>query len=101
MLPFKILDLPLNTDDEAVRAAYRRLILEFPPESHPDQFKQIRNAFESIETEGKRITHAMGLDPTLKQEYTESPLETALSYLQNDPQPTPPPESDFYQFLKA
>jgi len=84
-----------------VKAAYRRLILEFPPESHPDQFKQICNAFESIETEEKRITHAMGLDPNLKQEYTQSPLEAALSYLQNNPQPAPPSESDFYQFLKA
>ncbi len=101
MLPFKILDVPLNADDEAVKAAYRKLILKFPPESCPEEFKQIRNAYDAIDTEVNRISRAMGLDPAIGKEYTDTPLEAALNYLQNDLMPKPPTESDFYRFLKS
>lgn len=101
MLPFKILDLPLDADDHAVESAYRRLILRFPPESHPKEFNTIRNAYEAIDTEEKRLTHAMGLDPALQNDYTDTPLEAALSYLRDGPMPAPPNEKDFYRFLNS
>lgn len=101
MLPYEILDVPLDADDRAIESAYRRLVVKFPPESHPETFQKIRNAYEAIAGEDGRLRRRMGLDPDLKRDYRDSPLEAAQAWLREVPLPQPPTERDFYRFLRS
>jgi len=101
MLPFQILGVGLDADDAAVAEAYRRMILKFPPETHPDEFKRIRNAYEAIDSEEKRLHRSMGFDLSLANQHSSTPLEAALAFLRDAPEPPPPSQSRFYEFLDA
>jgi curved DNA-binding protein CbpA len=48
MNPFLVLDLPLDTTDEQVRAAYQKLLRRYPPEQHPARFQIIQEAYEAL-----------------------------------------------------
>ena len=54
--PFAILDIPEGSDDEEVRKAYLAKVRSFPPERFPEEFKQIRQAYELIASEKDRLT---------------------------------------------
>jgi curved DNA-binding protein CbpA len=44
-------------DDKVVKAAYMKLLQKYPPDRKPEQFKQIRKAFEQLETHKKRLKY--------------------------------------------
>jgi len=46
--PFLVLDLPEDADDAAIRGAYLDLVRRHPPESHPQQFQAIADAYQAI-----------------------------------------------------
>ncbi|MBF0369354.1 MAG: DnaJ domain-containing protein [Magnetococcales bacterium] len=52
--PYQILQVPANTDDEEVRQAYLAQLRLYPPEHHPERFRQIREAFELLASERNR-----------------------------------------------
>ena len=54
MNPFLVLDLPANTTDEEVRAAYQKLLRRFPPEHRPAQFQVIQEAYQLLRTGRER-----------------------------------------------
>jgi curved DNA-binding protein CbpA len=54
--PFAVLDIPEDSDDEKVRKAYLAKVRSFPPERFPEEFKQIRRAYEQIATEKDRLS---------------------------------------------
>jgi DnaJ-class molecular chaperone len=54
MNPFVTLNLPLQCTDEQVRHAYQNLLRRYPPETHPDQFQAIQEAYSALRTEGDR-----------------------------------------------
>ena len=43
-----ILGVENSAGDEEIRAAYLRLVKEHPPESSPEQFERIRDAYERL-----------------------------------------------------
>ena len=45
---YKILDLSPAASPDELKAAYHRKLREFPAHSHPQQFKAIREAYESL-----------------------------------------------------
>jgi DnaJ-class molecular chaperone len=44
-------------DDKVVKVAYMKLLQKYPPDHKPKQFKQIRKAFEQLETHKKRLKY--------------------------------------------
>jgi DnaJ-class molecular chaperone len=46
-----------SLDDKTVKAAYMKLLQQYPPEREPEQFKTIRKAFEQLETHKKRLKY--------------------------------------------
>ena len=45
--PFLILGLPREATEAEIRARYLELVKQFPPDRAPDQFREIRAAFEA------------------------------------------------------
>lgn len=54
--PFRVLDLPDQCDDKEVKRAYLHMVKRYPPEQHPERFREIRAAFEAIQTERERVS---------------------------------------------
>jgi curved DNA-binding protein CbpA len=55
--PYQVLDLPRTASEEDVRKAYFQQVRRFPPERAPDQFQQIRRAYEQLRLpERRKIT---------------------------------------------
>lgn len=50
MNPFLVLDLPVDTTDADVRAAYQRLLRKNTPEQRPEQFQKIQEAYGQLRT---------------------------------------------------
>lgn len=56
---YEILGLPSNSDDEAIRRQYLKLVREFSPERHPEKFSQIRQAYEQLKDLDTRLRHRL------------------------------------------
>lgn len=54
--PYVTLGLPETAADADVREAYVRLLRQYPPESAPDVFQQISDAYNAIKSEEDRAT---------------------------------------------
>ena len=46
--PYEILDVPIDATLTIIKKQYKRLIREYTPEHHPEQFIKIRTAYEQI-----------------------------------------------------
>lgn len=55
MNPFAVLGIDETADDEAVRAAYLAAIRKSPPDRNPDGFRRIREAYEALMDEERRL----------------------------------------------
>lgn len=44
--PFAVLGLPPGADEDQVRTRYLQLIKEHPPESDPEKFRQVQQAYQ-------------------------------------------------------
>ncbi|NUQ75147.1 MAG: DnaJ domain-containing protein [Polyangiaceae bacterium] len=45
---YKVLRIERTADERAIKKAYFTLIREFPPDTHPEEFKSIREAYEVL-----------------------------------------------------
>ena len=45
---WRILELPEGSDDRAIRKAYLRKVRESPPDRSPEQFEEIRDAYQTL-----------------------------------------------------
>lgn len=57
--PYQILNLPIESDDEAIRARYLELVRQFPPEQCPEAFAKYRAAYEKIRTLSARANYRL------------------------------------------
>ena len=60
--PFLILGLPREAEslsDTQVQAAYLDLVRRYPPDRYAERFQQIRQAYELLETEKKRLAYEL------------------------------------------
>jgi len=57
--PYTVLGIGDDADDAVVREAYLALVRANPPESRPQRFQEVRVAFETLQTEKKRIQHRL------------------------------------------
>jgi curved DNA-binding protein CbpA len=61
--PYEVLGLTNEADDAAIRMAFLKLTVQFPPEQHPDAFARIRTAYETIRTLYARARYALDVEP--------------------------------------
>ncbi|MGL6077001.1 MAG: J domain-containing protein [Fimbriiglobus sp.] len=71
--PFTVLGVDLTADDDAIRKRYIELIREFSPETAPEKFAAIREAFEAIGNVHKRANFL--IDPGKRGESIDQLLE--------------------------
>ena len=93
--PFAVLDIPEDSDDEKVRKAYLAKVRSFPPERFPEEFKQIRQAFERISTEKDRLSFRL-----FYRELPE-PADIAAMILDGRPTPKRPSIEELQKILAA
>lgn len=51
---YKILGVRANATADSIKKSYIQLVKQFPPEQHPEQFQQIRRAYETLRDPAKR-----------------------------------------------
>ena len=52
--PYSVLGLSRQADDEAITRAYFQLVRQFSPERAPEQFREIRTAYEQLRDPANR-----------------------------------------------
>ena len=62
MKPHEILGVSANASAEEIRVAYLEKVKQFPPDRSPQEFEQIRDAYDSLR-DPRRLAKAMLLAP--------------------------------------
>ena len=57
--PFDILGVNEDATDEVIKKAYLQKVRQYPPERAPEQFQNIRAAFEAIQTRHQRLKYQL------------------------------------------
>ncbi len=57
--PFDILGVTEDATDEAIKKAYLQKVRQYPPERAPEQFQNIRAAFDAIKTRLQRLKYQL------------------------------------------
>jgi curved DNA-binding protein CbpA len=89
--PFKVLGIATNATDEIVRKAWLEKVRCYPPETAPEQFKEISEAYEKINTRQKRIRDLLISTDC----FIESPFEALTSTLLSPENRHPPTLDNF------
>ena len=82
-----------SLDDTAVKTAYQTLLRKYPPEQQPERFKQIRTAFEQLETHKKRLQYELF-------DYTLPTFEDVVTAVLPANRPQPPSLAQAKKLLK-
>jgi DnaJ domain len=75
MNPFAVLGIGSEATEDEIRAAYLTGIKQNPPETAPEQFERIRDAYEQLRDPRKRARQSLLVDP-------DAPL---VSLIDNEP----------------
>ncbi len=65
-LALKALGLDREAAPEAIEKAYRKLINRYPPEFHPDRFRQVDEAYRYLTSYPKRVAALFAPDAISK-----------------------------------
>jgi curved DNA-binding protein CbpA len=57
--PYQVLNLPPDSDDEAIRRRYLELVKQFPPGQDPVRFAAVRQAYEQLRDLTTRVRHRL------------------------------------------
>ena len=64
--PIEVLGISRDATDEEIRAAYLLKVREHPPDRSPEQFEQIRDAYEVLRDPRRRLRHRLfSVDPQM------------------------------------
>ena len=86
MSPYEILGVKGNADDAAIRSAYLALVRKYSPESHPDRFAKINEAYRILKDEKSRMAYYLfNSDPGM-----DSPFEALFVHISSDGHRDPP-----------
>ena len=100
MHPYQTLQVTLDDDSVTIRKAYVDAIRRHPPESDPESFRLINDAYQLINSEDARLTREIG-SASSSSTIPGSPIEAALAFFKSNIDPKPLAESDFYAFLRS
>jgi curved DNA-binding protein CbpA len=71
--PRQVLGIAANATQEEIRAAYLRRIKEHPPDSSPEEFERVRDAYETLRDPRRRAQALLfAVDP-------EAPLTSLIA----------------------
>jgi curved DNA-binding protein CbpA len=73
LTPYRVLGLPADCSDEAIRNRYLEWTKLYPPSRHPKRFGQIAHAYEQIKDHRRRVVNQVlgGTDSAPWQEELE------------------------------
>ncbi len=96
MDPYEILGIPRDADDDAVRKAYLDLIRRYSPDRHPEEFKRIGAAYETLKDERSRLRYLV-LDTDTPG---DTPFQVFLRHAAARGKRKPPKYETFKDFLR-
>jgi DnaJ-class molecular chaperone len=56
LIPYLLLGISSDATDAEIRSRYLALVKQYPPESAPERFQRITEAYESIRSQRRRIS---------------------------------------------
>jgi curved DNA-binding protein CbpA len=75
--PYRVLGIERDAEDEEIRAAYLAKLKQFPPDRAPDEFEQVRDAYDLLRDRRRRARHTLfSINP-------DAPLESLLEGMGN------------------
>lgn len=57
MNPYLVLGVPRDADDARIRQAYLDAVKQTPPDTHPERFQAVSEAYETIQDEPCRMRY--------------------------------------------
>ncbi len=90
--PYEILNIPFNATPKEVKRSYKKLIRQYTPEHHPEEFMDIRSSYEFL-TDGYQFATSL---PIYKK-----PLVVMVQKSQNDQHPVELPRSILATFFET
>ncbi|MFP4418003.1 MAG: hypothetical protein ACOC41_07745 [Chitinivibrionales bacterium] len=94
--PYTVLGLKReSTTDEDVRKAWLEKVRRFPPETHPEQFRECRQAYEALKTKKDRLRELLISTDT----NYDSPFEALSSVLKDCSKRTPPSHTNLHKMI--
>ena len=74
--PYTVLGLDRDATADDVRRSYFRLVRQYPPEAHPEEFKRVRAAYETLRSPMRRAELALS---TFDESVAEIDLDLIVS----------------------
>ncbi len=97
MNPYLILGVPQSADDPQIRRAYLEAIKQATPDSNPQRFQEVSQAYERIKDEPSRLRFYL-FDKTPAG---DSPLDAFVRYLRAQSHLKPLPFDAMKEFLRS
>ncbi len=97
MNPYLVLKVPLNADDQQIRRAYLEAIKRATPDTHPQRFQEVSQAYESIKDEPSRLKFYL----FNRCSPGDSPADAFLRYARSGPPLKPLPFEAMKEYLRA
>ena len=96
MSPYEVLGITSEADDAAIRNAYLTLVKRYPPERHPDKFREIHAAYEMLKDEDRRLRYYLfNQDPQVR-----SPFQALFEHFNADEKRKPPAFEEMKEYLR-
>ena len=57
--PYEVLQILPTANDAQIKESYIQKVKEYPPERFPEEFKEIREAYEAVSTPRKRVAYKL------------------------------------------
>ena len=97
MNPYVTLGVPPQADDQQIRRAYLAGIKEATPDTHPQRFQELSEAYETIKDESHRLKfYLFSTAPA-----GDSPLDAVVRHLRAQGQFKPLPFESMKEFLRS
>ncbi len=97
MNPYLVLGVATNADDQEIRRAYLEAVKEATPDSHPERFKAVSEAYAAIKDEPSRLKFYL----FNKECPGDSPLDVFIRFTQFRQQLRPLPFEAMKEYLRA
>jgi len=85
MDPYEILGVAPDADDDVIRKAYLELVRRFSPDTDPEAFKSLSNAYEQVKDEKRRLQHYL----FNKDTPGDNPFQAFLRHIATQEKPKP------------
>ncbi len=96
MDPYDVLGLPHDADDETIRKRYLEQVRRFSPDTAPEKFQRLRQAYEQVMDEGARRRYEL-FDAAMPG---ETPFGAFLAFVRCCETRRPPSHEQLKEYLR-